>query len=807
MTLHALCCNLLPPCQNKVVLYATTERYGDNMRYVAEELLRRGGCEVVWVSERQKVPTPKAIRDVCGRLAMRRELATAHVIVSDARLSKYWLKGYVKKSGQVYIHVRNDGPGIAKAEVDVHSIDALMLQRITEDSRRLDMLFSASRHATELYRGNYRFAGDVLAFGLPRNDLLLKSDRTQVQKKIRERYKLAVEDKVILYIPAKRPWDKARFPSMNYTAVLAALEKRFSGKWVFLVRRDPLLSAKGMRWLLPKGSTAVIDAWDYPDTSELLAAADAVIGDYDNCTYDFLLTGRPAFLYVPDAVEFDKRVGFYDLPGDIPIPTMRDNKSLVNAITTFDEKKFTVCVAGFLRQRGYTNDGQATARVCDVIRKKLSVRLPEFTVTRARILQDTKMRCRRFIYHSVDVDLECRRHIFFGFRWMTLKKPVPPPNPYADLPIQANKIVLVPTTYKYNDNLKYIVEEIRKRKLEYELVWVLRYMNEDYFSSIHTFPDFVKVLIFGTEEADRAISEAKLLIYAGERTSDVIRGLTKKQDQIYIQLWHGSFGIKANPLFGKVKVWGKLAEKQVDFLIANSDFEAKKVYRKWFFLRGRDMNKVKKLGHPRNDILFANNKDIIRKKIYEIFGIPDRKKLLLYAPTWRDDWDTSWLDLDYVNICHSLSHRFGGEWIIAYRAHFLSALKEQKFNETSCTLNVSDYDDIQELIVASDACISDYSSCICDFMLTRKPIFLYVPDYRRYEKKTRGLLYPLEKTPCPIAKSNVELCKKIENFDITKYRYKLEKFLNWVGCVEDGHAAERVTDLIEQLAPAGRRDA
>ena len=105
--------------------------------------------------------------------------------------------------------------------------------------------------------------------------------------------------------------------------------------------------------------------------------------------------------------------------------------------------------------------------------------------------------------------------------------------------------------------------------------------------------------------------------------------------------------------------------------------------------------------------------------------------------------------------------------------------------------------DMQELLAAADCLITDYSSCAFDFMLTRRPVFLYTPDIREYDTQ-RGFYYPLTSTPFPLAQNNAELQKNIDSFDEAAYRQKVEAFLAGKGCIEDGHASERVAELIEK---------
>lgn len=98
----------------------------------------------------------------------------------------------------------------------------------------------------------------------------------------------------------------------------------------------------------------------------------------------------------------------------------------------------------------------------------------------------------------------------------------------------------------------------------------------------------------------------------------------------------------------------------------------------------------------------------------------------------------------------------------------------------------------------TDVAITDYSSWIYDFMLMRKPGFIFATDIEEYNTE-RGFYYPIESTPFPIAVDNDELIDNILKFDETSYATNLEKFLEDKGCVEDGHAAERAVDLIYRI--------
>ena len=114
-------------------------------------------------------------------------------------------------------------------------------------------------------------------------------------------------------------------------------------------------------------------------------------------------------------------------------------------------------------------------------------------------------------------------------------------------------------------------------------------------------------------------------------------------------------------------------------------------------------------------------------------------------------------------------------------------------------VDATQYVDMQELLAASDCLITDYSSCAFDFMLTRRPVFLFATDVQQYDME-RGFYYPLEATPFPVAHNSEELMRRIDEFDMDVYAARIEAFLQGKGCMEDGHASERVVKLIEQIA-------
>ena len=121
--------------------------------------------------------------------------------------------------------------------------------------------------------------------------------------------------------------------------------------------------------------------------------------------------------------------------------------------------------------------------------------------------------------------------------------------------------------------------------------------------------------------------------------------------------------------------------------------------------------------------------------------------------------------MDTNNILQTLREKFGGDWVIAIRLHpHVKKYSEELYEFGEYVVDASYYPDIQELLVSSDIAITDYSSCIFDFMLSKKPGFIFATDIKEYNTE-RGFYYPLESTPFPVASTNDTLAENIRNFD------------------------------------------
>lgn len=366
--------------------------------------------------------------------------------------------------------------------------------------------------------------------------------------------------------------------------------------------------------------------------------------------------------------------------------------------------------------------------------------------------------------------------------------------------IQNDKIVFLNFRGDYDCNPKWICEEIIRRGLKYQLVWG-RY--EKTSLKVNQFPPSLTLCTREGYELYQHMASAKIIIDNGVSTAHL--HYRKKPGQILIETWHGSLGIKK---FSRDTVkdpkWIKKAlqeGKMTDYCLSNSTFEDG-VFREDYWKE----TEILRVGHARNDILVQADPALaakLKEKLARQYEFSEEKKICLYAPTFRDDKDLSPYLIDYAGLQKALTQRFGGEWVIFTRFHDRVRSKVKYFDFGPDVVNVSAYPDIQEIALCTDVGITDYSSWICDYILTRRPGFLFATDMQDYEASNRKFFFPLDTMPFPLALNNRQLIENIRNFDNDKYLLECEDFLTRMGCMDDGHAAERIVDKIQQIVEKG----
>lgn len=364
-------------------------------------------------------------------------------------------------------------------------------------------------------------------------------------------------------------------------------------------------------------------------------------------------------------------------------------------------------------------------------------------------------------------------------------------------PVKKKKIVFccIEGTTGYSCNPKYIAEELIQRRKKYELVWLVNDTSK-------VFPKEIKAVRNSLLRRAYHLSTAHFWIDNSRKQLEV----RKRKGQIYIQTWHAKLGFKPTCLdrgasFSRIAyLISKHDSDMIDYIVSNS---------KWYddtlstgmLYEGA----ILRVGSPRCDILI-NDRDECRSKVRKKYHLPEEVKILMYAPTFRGGSQDTEREIgishcfpDYKKLIMALDEKFGGKWYIFLRMHpQLVARKLYKFGVKEGVVDVSEIDDMYELLAGCDGFMTDYSSAAFDAMVMRIPVFLYGEDYIEYQKERGKLLWDLRKLPFPFALNQEELLNNIGSFDEMTYQKKLDKLLIETEMVEDGKAAARLADIIEE---------
>jgi CDP-glycerol glycerophosphotransferase len=267
----------------------------------------------------------------------------------------------------------------------------------------------------------------------------------------------------------------------------------------------------------------------------------------------------------------------------------------------------------------------------------------------------------------------------------------------------------------------------------------------------------------------------------------------KKLTQYYIQTWHGSVAFKAieKDAVDKLRpdyVREAVADSRMISLFLSSNSIQTHEIQTCFWYDGE----IFESGSPRNDMLFMG--DNVKNRIKQRLGLVPDTKVVLYAPTFRDDFRTDVYNLNLPEVCSRLTSSLGGRWTALARLH-PNVMEAGIMVYGDTVLNASSYPDMQELLLIADVLITDYSSTIYDAAIMHKLVLLYAPDLDDY-KANRGLKQVYFDFPARVCQTQDELFSFVDELDMAAYHARLRAFLGKIRIFDDGHASQRVADRI-----------
>lgn len=276
----------------------------------------------------------------------------------------------------------------------------------------------------------------------------------------------------------------------------------------------------------------------------------------------------------------------------------------------------------------------------------------------------------------------------------------------------------------------------------------------------------------------------------------------KRKGQLYIQTWHGTGPKKSEKdsvaVLDKVYIDSAIKDcRQTDLMLSGSIYFSKWIRHSTWYTTG----KILEAGTPRYDDFF-NQKiyDTLKKRVLEKYHIGEHTKLVMYAPTFRSLTEIDNYGFDSEILIKTFEEKFGGEWKLLLRFHPNVAnfpLPDIFAKHLSrYVINVTQYDDMQDLLCAADILITDFSSVSTEFAVQRKPCFLYAPDYDSYD---RGLYLTPDQMPFMFAETEGKLLCNIRTFDESKYTAAVDKYWKLLGIKEKGTACQAVFNEMNKM--------
>ena len=355
----------------------------------------------------------------------------------------------------------------------------------------------------------------------------------------------------------------------------------------------------------------------------------------------------------------------------------------------------------------------------------------------------------------------------------------------------------------YGCSPKAIYEEMLKMKEFEDYTFVWSFVNPEKHE-IKKHNNLI-VIKHGSPDYYKYFSIAKYWIV----NSIVEESIEKKENQIYVQCWHGTplkrlrcdievDGAVLNTV-EEIRKRNDVDAKRFDYFISPSKFCTEKFTSAFNLKNLKKEDIIIEEGYPRNDSLFHyTEKDI--KRIKKKWNIPEDKKVIFYLPTFRDNQHESGVGYTYnLGIdFDSLKEKFQEEYVILFSPHYFVAKQVDVSKYEGFVINVTENDDINDMYIVSDIIMTDYSSVFFDFANLKRPMLFYMYDLDIYKGKLRDFYLDLDELPGPIAETQEDLEKNLKNIEkeFQKNQNKYEKFNKKFNYLDDGASSRRVIKKI-----------
>lgn len=352
----------------------------------------------------------------------------------------------------------------------------------------------------------------------------------------------------------------------------------------------------------------------------------------------------------------------------------------------------------------------------------------------------------------------------------------------------------------YTGNPRAIYEEMVRQGLDkkYQCIWFF----EDPMTKI---PGHAKVIKRARFKYLYYMATAKVWVFDCRQPEFLI----KRKQTSYIQTWHGTPLKKLaldmeqvdSVVSSSIEEYHQQFRKNTatwDYLISQNDFSTE-IFKRCFDFAKKPILEV---GYPRNDILFHKNHKEAIDKLKKAYGVPADKKVILYAPTWRDNEFyvhgaykfSSPMDFDLMR------EALADEYVILVKYHYLIAEHIDWSEYQGFVYSFDETVDISRLYLLADMLITDYSSVMFDYSLLKRPMFFFAYDLETYKDNLRGFYFDfMEEAPGPISKDTNQLLEDIKGYNKEIWEQKYQAFAEKYNHVDDGNASKHVVKQIVRI--------
>lgn len=365
---------------------------------------------------------------------------------------------------------------------------------------------------------------------------------------------------------------------------------------------------------------------------------------------------------------------------------------------------------------------------------------------------------------------------------------------FSRLPLKKGTVVFESHLGKqYSDSPRAIYEEMRRQGLDFDAVW-------SYAGSPEGFPRDATLVRRWSLPYLKALAQAEFWV---DNQSYPLK-LTKRPGTTYIQTWHGS-ALKRmgfdEPAW-KLRSKARQEEQQrvldrFDRFLVRSEHDVRTLA-KALRLKEKVLLRV---GYPRNDALVrakrAEDASGVRERgpLAAELGIPDDKRVLLYAPTFRRHGGRHGrFELPFD--VERFAEEFGDRYVLLVRSHYLNHVVLPP-SVRGRVIDVSAHHDVTPLYELADAMITDYSSVMFDYALLDRPMLFFTYDYEEYVHEGRGTYFDLrERAPGPVVDTEDELFGALKALDeqALDHAGARQRFVADFGEYDRGDAAKSVVD-------------